>query len=63
MIYNYKTVSKIALDSGWKLLRTKGSHAQFKKDGVKHLVTIPNHGSKDIPNGLANKILKALGVK
>ena len=57
MIYNYKTVSKIALDSGWKLLRTKGSHAQFKKDGVKHIVTIPNHGSKDIPNGLANKIL------
>lgn len=32
---------------GWKLVRVKGSHHQFKKEGVERLITI-SHPEKDV---------------
>ena len=45
--------------NGWTLERIKGSHHVMEKDGFPS-VSIPVHGSKDLPIGLCNKLLKIL---
>jgi predicted RNA binding protein YcfA (HicA-like mRNA interferase family) len=42
---------------GWRLVRTKGSHRQFRT------VTVAGHPSLDIPPGTLNNILKQAGLK
>jgi predicted RNA binding protein YcfA (HicA-like mRNA interferase family) len=37
------------------------SHRIYEKDGVR--MTVPFHGSKEVPKGLALKILKDAGIK
>ena len=42
---------------GFKKIRQKGSHIRFEhQDGRK--VTIPDHGNRDVPNGLLLKIIR-----
>ena len=42
---------------GFKKIRQKGSHIRFHHpDGRK--TTIPDHGSKDVPQGLLIKVIK-----
>lgn len=42
---------------GFKKIRQKGSHIRFgHPDGRK--VTIPDHGHKDVPDGLLTKIIR-----
>lgn len=55
-----KELSKIAISKGWKEVRVKGSHHQFKKGGKAYIVTIPIHGNKVVGAGLERKILKDL---
>ncbi len=59
---NAKDLIKKLEDAGYKLSRSKGSHRTYTKQGRKS-VTVPYHGSKDIPIGTANKILKEAGLK
>lgn len=47
---------------GWVFLRQgKGSHEIYEKDGKK--VTIPNHGSKEMPKGLEKTLSKRMKIK
>jgi predicted RNA binding protein YcfA (HicA-like mRNA interferase family) len=48
---------------GWYLVRTKGSHRQFKHPTKLGLVTVPGHLSDDLAPGTANSILKQAGLK
>lgn len=57
-----RTLIRMVEEAGWELVRVAGSHHQFKKAGVKHLVTVP-HPKKDLPIGTLNKILKDAGLK
>lgn len=57
-----RTVIRMVEDAGWQLVRIAGSHHQFKKAGVRHIVTVP-HPKKDLPIGTLNNILKAAGLK
>ncbi len=42
---------------GFKKVRQKGSHIRFvHSDGRK--TTIPDHGNKDVPQGLLHKIIR-----
>lgn len=59
--YNFKKLSKMANNKGFKVIRIKGSHYQFLKDETGELVTIPNHGKQAIAKGTAQRILKVLG--
>ncbi len=44
-------------DLGFIPVRQKGSHIRFEhEDGRK--TTVPDHGSKDVPVGLMNKIIR-----
>lgn len=48
--------------AGWRRVRQRGSHVQFKKDGVLALVTVP-HPRKDVKLGTLRSIERASGVK
>ncbi|ACO83851.1 type II toxin-antitoxin system HicA family toxin [Clostridium botulinum] len=58
---NAKDVIKQAQNIGWEIKTQRGSHVKLVKDNS--TVIIPHHGSKDIPIGTLNKILKQLGLK
>jgi predicted RNA binding protein YcfA (HicA-like mRNA interferase family) len=47
---------------GWRCVRQKGSHRQFKHDQRSLLVTVPGSEGKDIPLGTLKAILKAAGL-
>lgn len=48
---------------GWKLVRTKGSHRQFKNPSKPGTVTVEGKPSLDVPPGTLNSILKQAGLK
>ena len=45
---------------GRLLVRTKGSHCQFKHPAKPHLITVP-HPKKELPQGLVRAIEKQAG--
>lgn len=47
--------------NGWKHIRTEGSHYIYEKNGFAY--PVPFHGSKEIGKGLANAIMKDMGIK
>jgi predicted RNA binding protein YcfA (HicA-like mRNA interferase family) len=53
---------KLIEDDGWRLVRTRGSHRQYKHPTKPGLVTIPGKLSKDLPRGLQRSILKQAGL-
>lgn len=55
-----KDLVKLLEQNGWHLDRIHGSHHIMKKGNQAE--TVPVH-NKDIPIGLANKILKRTGLK
>ena len=50
-------------DDGWTLVRTSGSHRQFKNPGKPGTVTVAGKPSLDVPPGTLNSILKQAGLK
>ena len=48
---------------GWRLVRTKGSHRQFKNPSKPGTVTVAGKPSLDVPPGTLNSILKQAGLK
>ncbi len=48
---------------GWYLVRTKGSHRQFKHPTKTGTVTVAGHPGVDMPQGTLNGILKQSGLK
>ena len=47
-------------NEGWRLVRTKGSHHQFKHPDKPGLITVP-HPKKDFPVGTVRAIMKQAG--
>ncbi len=47
----------------WVLVRQNGSHKTFKKEGIADIITIPDHGNKDMAKGLALDALKKAGLR
>jgi len=54
---------KLVQDDGWYLVRTKGSHRQFKHSKKKGLVTVSGNSGNDIAPGTLNSVLKQAGLK
>ena len=48
---------------GFKLVRQKGSIRYYSKSGLDKLIRVDYHGSKEVPTGTCNAILKAAGLK
>ena len=49
--------------NGFKRVREKGSIRYYGKPGVDRLIRVDYHGSKEVPTGTCNAILKAAGLK
>jgi predicted RNA binding protein YcfA (HicA-like mRNA interferase family) len=61
---NFRDLLKLIEDDGWKQVRQKGSHRQFRHPIKPGTVTIAFHSlSDDIPIGTMNNILKQSGLK
>ena len=58
-----KQVIKLLEHNGWYLVRTKGSHRQFKNSQKPGTVTVAGKESLDLPRGTLNSILKQAGLK
>lgn len=49
--------------NGFKLLKEKGSIRYYSKTGWDKLIQVDYHGSKEVPTGTCQAILKAAGIK
>jgi predicted RNA binding protein YcfA (HicA-like mRNA interferase family) len=58
-----KEAIKILEDDDWHLVRTKGSHRQYKHPTKLRLVTVPGKLSDDLAPGTLSSILKQAGLK
>ena len=54
---------KLIESDGWWLVRTKGSHRQFKHAKKQGTVTIAGKPNHDLPKGTLNSILKQADLK
>ena len=59
---NSKKLIQMLEEDGWRQVRIKGSHHQFKHPTKPNLITVP-HPKKDLPVGTFNSILKDAGLK
>lgn len=57
-----KKLCKILEDNGWTLIRIKGSHHVYTKNGEEARIVVPVHGNKEIKTGLLKAILKTAGL-
>jgi predicted RNA binding protein YcfA (HicA-like mRNA interferase family) len=48
---------------GWNLVRTRGSHRQFKHSKKSGTVTVAGKLNLDVPPGTLNSILKQAGPR
>lgn len=47
---------------GFRLVKEKGSVRYYSKPGIERLIRIDYHGSKEVPTGTCQAILKAAGI-
>jgi len=58
-----RDVLKLLEDDGWYLIRTRGSHRQYKHPTKTGLVTLPGKPGDDLAPGTLNSIFKQAGLK
>ena len=59
---DFRAIEKKITTDGWVLVRTTGSHCQFKKEGIPKTVVIPNHGGQNISIGIFKQVEKITGL-
>jgi len=58
-----REVLRVLDEDGWTLVRTRGSHRQFRHTSKPGTVTVAGKESLDVPPGTLNSILKQAGLK
>ncbi|PYV10951.1 MAG: addiction module toxin, HicA family [Acidobacteria bacterium] len=58
-----REVVRMLRDDGWSLVRTRGSHHQYKHPTKPGLVTIPGNENDEFATGTLNSILKQAELK
>ncbi len=58
-----KEIIKIIEQGGWFMVRSKGSHRQFKHNNKEGIVTIAGNLNDDLAKGTLNSILKQARLK
>ena len=59
----FSELVRILERNGFELIREKGSIRYYGKPGLDKLIRLDYHGSREIPKGTCNAILKAAGLK
>lgn len=57
-----KDLAKAIQRRGWHLVRVKGSHHIFLKEGRRERIVIPIHGSQPLKIGLLHALMKMAGL-
>ncbi len=58
-----KEIIKIIEQDGWFMVRSKGSHTQFKHNNKEGIVTIAGNMNDDLAKGTLSSILKQARLK
>ncbi len=58
-----REVIRLIDGDGWLLVRTRGSHRQYKHPGKPGLVTVPGKPGDELAPGTLNSILKQARLK
>ena len=58
-----RDVIKRVEDDGWHLVRTRGSHRQFRHDKKRGTVTVAGHPNTDVPLPTLKSIWKQAGLE
>jgi predicted RNA binding protein YcfA (HicA-like mRNA interferase family) len=58
-----RDVIKLIEKDGWQLVRTRGSHRQFKHSAKSGLVTVAGKSGDELAPGTLNSVLKQAGLK
>ena len=59
----FSELVRLLEENGFRLLKEKGSIRYYTKPDVDRLIRVDYHGSKEVPTGTCNAILKAAGLK
>ncbi len=59
----FSELVRLLEDSGFKIVKQKGSIRYYRKAGWNKLIRVDYHGSKEVPTGTCHAILKAAGIK
>lgn len=57
-----KELAAAVTRKGWRLVRVKGSHHVFVKEGRHERIVIPIHGSTPLKLGLLRTLMKIAGL-
>ena len=60
MLTNSRDIIRRLEREGWRLVRVKGSHHHFFRDGARSIVTVP-HPKRDMAPGTVRSIYKQAG--
>ena len=59
----FSEIVRLLERNGFEVVKEKGSIRYYGKDGWNKLIRVDYHGSKEIPYGTYDAILKAAGLK
>jgi len=59
----FSELARMLEKNGYFIIKKKGSIRYYSKSGFNKLIRIDYHGSKEIPTGTCNFILKSVGLK
>ena len=58
-----REILKLIKNDGWKLIRTRGSHRQFRHPAKMGKVTVSGHPGDDVAPKTLNSILRQAGLE
>jgi len=59
----FSELARILEKNGYFIIKEKGSIRYYSKSGCNKLIRIDYHGSKEVPTGTCNFILKSADLK
>ena len=59
----FSELVRLLEQNGFDVVREKGSIRYYGKEGIDRLIRVDYHGSKEVPAGTCEAILKAAGIK
>lgn len=59
----FSELARFLEEKGFSIIKQKGSIRYYGKDGWSKIIRLDYHGSKEVPTGTFNAILKAAGLK
>jgi len=59
----FSELIRLLEQNGFELIKEKGSVRYYGKEGLNKLIRVDYHGSREIPTGTCEAILKAAGLK